>query len=291
LPPPKKIKMIPKSAEIKLKGHNLPVGSRTCLMGVLNVTPDSFSDGGRYLEPELAIERALKMTEEGADIIDIGGESSRPGAQRVNLEEELRRVIPIVKAVKKKCDVAISIDTYKSEVARQALSEGAEIVNDITALNGDEDMARVIAAAGAAAVLMHMKGEPGTMQVSPSYEDVIGEIMVYLSGAIAKAESSGIDPLRIIVDPGIGFGKKTDHNVTILRQLKRLRDLGKPLLVGTSRKSFIGELTARSVEERDFGTAASITAAIMNGADLIRTHDVRNTLDVIKVADAIAGIK
>ena len=281
--------MTPVKNDLMLKKHKLPVGKRTCLMGVLNVTPDSFSDGGRYLGPALALERALKMKEEGADIIDIGGESSRPGSERVSLEEELKRVIPVVKAVRKKCDIAVSIDTYKAEVARQALSEGAEIVNDITALNGDEDMPGVIADAGAAVVLMHMRGEPGTMQAAPAYDDVIGEIIAYLSAAIAKAEKAGIDPGKIIIDPGIGFGKKLEHNVAILRELRRFKDLGKTVLVGTSRKSFIGELTARDVGERDFGTAASVSAAIMNGADIIRVHDVRDMLDVIKVTDAIAG--
>lgn len=262
---------------------------RTRLMGVLNVTPDSFSDGGMFSDPERALERALKMTEEGADIIDIGGESSRPGAGIIGVEEELKRVLPVIKAIRKKCDIPVSIDTCKSEVARQALMEGADVINDITALNGDEGMPGVIARAGAGVVLMHMKGEPVTMQSDPVYKDVVGEIIAYLSAAVARAERSGIAPEKIIIDPGIGFGKMLAHNLAILRGLRRFKELGKPVLVGTSRKSFIGELTQRSVGEREFGTAASVSAAVMNGADLVRVHDVRNTVDVIKVTEAIAG--
>jgi dihydropteroate synthase len=273
-----------------LKSGDISACRRTRLVGVLNVTPDSFSDGGMYTDPERALERAIEMKEEGADVIDIGGESSRPGAESIGLEEELKRVLPVIKAIRKKSDIPVSIDTRKGEVARQVLMEGADIINDITALNGDEGMSGVIARAGAGVVLMHMKGEPGTMQLAPDYKDVVGEIMAYLSAAIVRAENAGIDPEKIIIDPGIGFGKTLDHNLAILRGLRRFKELGKPVLVGTSRKSFIGELTARSVEERDFGTAASVSAAIMNGADFVRAHDVRNTIDVIKVTEAIAGV-
>lgn len=264
---------------------------RVSLMGILNVTPDSFSDGGKYVDPIKAVERAIGMEEEGADIIDIGGESSRPGSEKVSLEDELKRVIPVVRAVKKKCRVPVSVDTCKSEVARQALSEGAEIINDITALTSDPDMAETVAKAGAGIVLMHMKGEPGTMQVSPEYDDVVSEIISYLSEAIARAESAGIDPKKIIIDPGIGFGKTLSHNLEILRELRRFKYLEKPLLIGTSRKSFLGEITSRHVGERDFGTAAAVGISIMNGADIIRAHDVRNISDVIKVSSAIAGEK
>ena len=259
-------------------------------MGILNVTPDSFSDGGKYLEVEAAVEKAGLMIAEGADIIDIGGESSRPGSERVSEEEELSRVMPVVKALKETCDVPLSIDTYKSEVAYQALSEGVSIVNDITALNGDESMARTVAEFNAALILMHMKGAPVTMQDEPYYEDVMGEILSYLSGAISLAEEAGVDPDRIIVDPGIGFGKTVEHNLAIISHLSRLEELKKTILVGASRKSFIGTITGKDVDERAFGTAASSVLAIMNGAGIIRVHDVDQMRDVTSITNAVMGV-
>ena len=272
---------------MRLKDKILPIGERTCIMGVLNVTPDSFSDGGRYLDPALAAEHAVRMAEEGADVIDIGGESSRPGAEVVSAAEELERIMPVLKAVVGKVKVPVSVDTCKSDVAREALNEGASAINDITALRGDPRMASVVAERGAGVVLMHMKGSPRNMQRDPVYGDVMGEIKAYLSGSIDIAQRSGVDPGKIIVDPGIGFGKTLEHNLEILRHLGELYDLGKPVLVGTSRKSFIGDLTGKDAEARIFGTAASVAAAIMNGADMVRVHDVAAMRDVARVIDAI----
>jgi len=259
-------------------------------MGILNVTPDSFSDGGRYLDPSRAVERAKQMAEEGADIIDIGGESSRPGSERVAPEEELERVMPVIRALRGIIGVPLSIDTYKSKVAAQALAEGVSVVNDITALRGDADMARTIAASGAGVILMHMKGDPKNMQDAPFYDDVMDEISSYLSESIALAVEAGVDPERIIIDPGIGFGKTTEHNLVILRELSRLKQLGKPVLIGTSRKAVIGTITGKEVGGRLSGTAASFTAAIINGADIIRVHDVDQMRDVTCVADAIMSV-
>lgn len=256
-------------------------------MGVLNVTPDSFSDGGRYIEVKNAVKRALEMEKSGADIIDVGGESSRPGSKRVTEEEEINRVIPVVRALKKVVKMPISIDTHKSAVAFEALKEGALIVNDITALKGDLCMARVVAEFDATVVLTHMQGTPLVMQDRPLYADVIEDIYSYLSEAIGAAIKAGIGAEKIIVDPGIGFGKTLGHNISILRHLRRFKGLGKPVLVGTSRKAFIGELTHKDVNDRTFGTAATCAAAIMNGADIIRVHDVDQMRDVVRVIDAI----
>lgn len=277
--------------DLDLGKYILPVSSRTCIMGILNVTPDSFSDGGEYIDVNKAVMKAEKMVEEGADIVDIGGESSRPGASPVPLEEELNRVIPIVLAIMKKIDVPISVDTYKSEVAREALKAGAAIINDITALTGDNKMAATIAEFDAGVVLMHMKGNPVTMQKCPSYSDVINEVYEFLGKSIKKAIDSGINSNRIIVDPGIGFGKILDDNLEILNDLCRFQALGKPIMIGTSRKSFIGEITGCDVKRRDFGTAATITAAIMNGADIVRVHNIKEMVDVSRMTDAIKGIK
>ena len=260
---------------------------RVRIMGVLNVTSDSFSDGGKYFDAEHAVRHALEMVERGVDILDIGGESSRPGASGVSAEEEMDRVVPVIKAVKDSVGVPISIDTVKSEVAKEALRAGAEIVNDITALNGDKDMASVIAEADAGVVLMHMKGTPGTMQEDPRYCDVMAEIITRLKEAITAAIDAGIDPEKIIVDPGIGFGKTVEHNLEILRKLGELKCLGKPILVGTSRKSFIGELTGKAANKRMFGTAASVAVSVLMGADIVRVHDIDEMKDVVRVAEAI----
>jgi dihydropteroate synthase len=256
-------------------------------MGVLNVTPDSFSDGGCFLDPGKAAEQALRMTEEGADIIDIGGESSRPGAKSVSAKEEIDRVMPVIRKLRKTLDVSLSIDTCKSEVASEALEEGVSIVNDITALRGDPGMARTIARFDAGAIFMHMRGTPGTMQDSPGYDDVVSEIIAYLSGSIELAVRAGIDEKKIIIDPGIGFGKKLEHNLAIINNLRRLEELKKPILVGTSRKSFIGELTGKETGGRIYGTAASVVLAVMNGAEMIRVHDVDAMKDVVRVVDAV----
>ncbi len=275
---------------MRLRNRELPIGERTLLMGILNVTPDSFSDGGEHFKTDDAIARARRMIEEGVDILDIGGESTRPGSKPITAREEIERVVPKIKAIRDGSDVLISVDTYKGEVARAALEAGADIVNDITALNGDESMAGVIAEADAAVVLMHMRGTPETMQEDTEYDDVIKEVLASLKMSIGKAEGAGIEPGKIIIDPGIGFGKTAENNITILKELKSFLSLDKPLLLGTSRKSFIGVITDRDVKDRIFGTAASVCAAVLNGASIVRVHDVREMSDVVKITDAIKGV-
>jgi len=254
-------------------------------MGVLNVTPDSFSDGGRYRDPAEARDRAFRMAAEGADVIDIGGESSRPGAAGISAEEEISRVLPVIKALKD-IKVPLSIDTYKSDVAERALDEGAAMINDITAL-GDGSMAGIIARHQAGIVLMHMKGEPAHMQDRPEYDDVMEEIKGYLASAVKVAESAGIDPKSIAVDPGIGFGKTLRHNLFILKHLDELKVLGKAILIGVSRKSFIGEITGKGEGERLPGTIAASLFAIMKGAGILRVHDVGAVRDAVTIIRAI----
>lgn len=275
---------------LRLRGYDLAVGERTLIMGVLNITPDSFSDGGEYMDPCRAEEKALEMVEEGADLIDVGGESSRPGAGHITEEEELARVMPVLKRLRRTVKIPISVDTYKSGVARAVLAEGAAIINDITALSGDMDMAGTVAEAGAAVVLMHMLGTPETMQKDPSYGDVVEEITAALAEAVIRAESGGIHPDSIVVDPGIGFGKTTEHNLEILRDIRAFGRLGKPVLVGTSRKAFMGKVTGREVGDRLYGTVASVAAAVLNGVDMVRVHDIRAIKDAAAVADAIRGV-
>jgi dihydropteroate synthase len=249
------------------------------------VTPDSFSDGGRYFTLDLALEHALKMIEDGADIIDVGGESTRPGSDPVPIEEELRRVIPVIKELAKRTKVPISIDTYKSEVARQALDNGALIVNDISGLRFDEKMAEVVAEYKASVVLMHIKGTPKTMQQNPEYKDVISEIYSYLSESVDLALSAGIK--QIIVDPGIGFGKRLIDNLEIIRRLREFKSLGYPILIGVSRKSFIGNILNLPVDQRLEGTAGAVAISVWNGANIVRVHDVKEMVRVVRIVDAI----
>ncbi|MBN1830968.1 MAG: dihydropteroate synthase [Deltaproteobacteria bacterium] len=256
-------------------------------MGVLNVTPDSFSDGGFYFKKEKAIEHGIQLVQDGADIIDVGGESTRPFSEEVTLQEELDRVVPVVEALSGVVEAPISIDTCKAEVARQALKAGASIINDISALRFDSNMTSVAAEAGVPVILMHMQGTPGDMQKNPFYQDLIPEILDFLKQAVDRAVSGGIKKDMIIVDPGIGFGKTVEHNLEILRGLGQFRILGRPLLLGTSNKAFIGHLLNKAPHERDTGTMATIAAGVLNGADIVRVHNVKNAVETIRIIDAI----
>jgi dihydropteroate synthase len=256
---------------------------RVLVMGIVNVTPDSFYDGGRFFRSEDAIERGLRMADEGADIIDVGGESARPGARPISVQEEMDRALPVVEGIRRRSPVHISIDTSKADVAAEAISLGAGIVNDISAFRFDERMAAVTADAGAFVVLMHMQGSPETMQQKPTYTDVVEEIRSFLAERVRAAVDAGIAEERVFVDPGIGFGKTLDHNVAVLRNLARLTDLGRPVLVGLSRKTFLGAILDVPPDERIEATIAANTAAILNGASIIRVHDAkegRRTADV-----------
>lgn len=263
---------------------------RLCVMGILNVTPDSFSDGNRYCDLERAVDRAFLMEAEGADIIDIGGESTRPFAPAVPEEEELRRVMPLLERLKGQLKVPISIDTYKSRVAREALAAGAEIVNDISALSFDERMVETVAEADAGLVLMHTRGRPAEMQKNTDYASLIDEVVLFLKGVIGRAEAAGIALDRIVVDPGIGFGKNIEGNLAILARLAEFSVLGRPLLVGTSRKGFIGKILGRETGERIYGTAATVALAVANGASIFRVHDVKAMRDVIDMAFAVTRV-
>jgi dihydropteroate synthase len=280
--------------EWRLARRTLPLGARTLVMGVLNVTPDSFSDGGQFYDLDRALARAAEMIAEGADIIDVGGESTRPGSEPVTVEEETRRVVPVIERLAKNADVAISIDTTKSEVARAALDAGAEIVNDISALRFDFRVADVAAAAGAGLILMHSRGTPATMQKLPPAADALKEVTHSLRASVAMALRRGVRREQIAVDPGIGFGKTAEQNVELIARLDLLAaefaDL--PLVIGTSRKSFVGKLLDDAPAKRRLhGTMASVTAAILNGAHVVRVHDVRACVETARVADAIKAVK
>ena len=269
------------------RGKTLTFGEYTHVMGILNVTPDSFSDGGHYLDADRAVAHAKAMVVEGATLIDIGGESSRPGAVPVPAEEELSRVVPVIRALAGAVDVPLSVDTYKACVARHALEAGAHLVNDITALHGDAEMAAVVAEMEAGVILMHIQGTPRTMQLAPHYDDVVDEIRQWLQARVQLAEASGIAPERIIADPGIGFGKTTAHNLEILKRLNAFRELGKPMLIGTSRKAFIGTVLDLPLEERGEGTVATVCWAIAHGADIVRVHDVKAVSRAARMTDAL----
>lgn len=268
-------------------GHSLDLGKRTQVMGVLNVTPDSFSDGGLYFQKEKAIEHGLRLAQDGADIIDVGGESTRPFSEGVPLQEELDRVVPVVEALSRAVQVPISIDTCKAEVAQQALKAGASIINDISALRFDPNITSIAAKADVPVILMHMQGTPGDMQKKPFYQDLIPEILDFLKQAVDRAVSAGIKKDRIIVDPGIGFGKTVEHNLEIIRELGRFSVLGRPVLLGTSNKAFIGHLLNKEPYERDTGTMATIAAGVLNGADIVRVHNVKKAVETVRIVDAI----
>ncbi|MBE0425147.1 MAG: dihydropteroate synthase [Nitrospirae bacterium] len=266
----------------------LDFSKKTYVMGILNVTPDSFADGGLYFDKSSAIERAYQLVEDGADIIDIGGESTRPGSESVSIEEELNRTIPVIVSLAKKINVPISIDTYKSEVAKTALDAGASMVNDVSGLRFDPLMASIVSRYEVPVVIMHIKGKPKDMQQNPVYEALIPEILDYLRSCIKSAMESGIPEDKIIIDPGIGFGKTFEHNLEIINNLREFTSLGKPLLIGPSRKAFIGKILGDvPAGERLEGTAAAVAISVMNGANIVRVHDVREMVKVVKVADAI----
>lgn len=257
------------------------------LMGVVNVTPDSFSDGGRYLDPEAAIAHGVELVEDGAEILDVGGESTRPGAEEVSVEEELARVEPVVRGLAE-C-AAVSIDTSKAAVAEAALDAGATIVNDVTALRHDPEIGELCAERQATLVLMHMQGDPRTMQENPTYDDVVEDVRAFLAERMEAAIGAGVAEERIWLDPGIGFGKNLEHNLELLRRLGELRPLGRPLVVGTSRKSFLGKIDDSAVDDRIGGTIASSVVALAEGADVLRVHDVAEVAQATKLASAVLG--
>ncbi|OPY69539.1 MAG: Dihydropteroate synthase [Syntrophorhabdaceae bacterium PtaU1.Bin034] len=261
------------------------------VMGILNVTPDSFYDGGKFFSHDQAVDRAFRMIGEGVDIIDVGGESTRPYSEPTPLREELKRVVPVIEGIRKRSAISVSIDTYKAEVAEAAIAAGADMINDISALSFDARMAEVAAAARVPVVMMHIKGTPRNMQVNPFYNEVIGEIRDFFVERIAFAKGHGIDEENIVIDPGIGFGKRLEDNLTIIKQLKRLGELGKPILVGTSMKSFIGKIMGTDdITERAEGTLASVAISLWNGADIVRVHDVAGTRKVVQFMQALMGV-
>ncbi|WP_137719408.1 dihydropteroate synthase [Methylobacillus flagellatus] len=269
-------------------GKHVLALSRPLVMGIVNVTPDSFSDGGRYAATELAVAHALKLVEEGADILDIGGESTRPGAMPVALEQELSRVIPVITALAQRVSVPISIDTYKPAVMQAAIAAGADLVNDVRALQ-EPGALEVVAASTAGVCLMHMQGTPATMQQEPHYTDVLTEVATFLQSRKGAATAAGIPAARIVLDPGFGFGKRSLHNLTLLQRLPQLGALGQPLLIGLSRKSVLGQITGNDVDARLHASLAAAVIAAMKGASILRVHDVKATCDALKVVAAVQG--
>jgi dihydropteroate synthase len=281
--------------KLRLPSRTLTLGERTLVMGILNVTPDSFSDGGLFFDADDAVSRALEMEHAGADIIDVGGESTRPGSQGVSAEEELRRVLPVLERLRGKIKIPISVDTSKSEVAEAAAAAGAEILNDVTALRNDSRIAEVARRRKLPLVLMHMRGEPRTMQKGPFAKDVVRDVLAGLRSAIAIARHAGVSKSQIIIDPGIGFGKSYSQNFELLARLPELARLGFPILIGTSRKSFIGRALEGSPRgsvakaERIWGIAATVAASILQGAHIVRVHDVAEMSEVARVTDVLAS--
>ena len=270
----------------RIRTCDLDLGDRTWIMGIVNTTPDSFSDGGRHLEPGAAITHGLRLLEEGADILDIGGESTRPGADPVSAEEETRRTAPVIRGILERApEAVVSIDTSKAAVADAALEAGAHIVNDVTAGRADADMFRVVADSGAGLVLMHMRGTPRTMQRDPRYADVVAEVAAFLAERLRLAAGEGIAPERVVLDPGIGFGKTLDHNLDLIRHLDRLPAEGRPLLLGVSRKRWLEALTGRPVDRRLAASLAGLAACVQRGAKIMRVHDVIESCDMVRVLD------
>jgi dihydropteroate synthase len=264
--------------------------SKPYIMGILNITPDSFSDGGNYFDPQKAIDHALRMRDEGADIIDIGGESTRPGSDRVELNEEIRRVIPVIEALSNKLDIPISVDTHKSQVALQALDAGAAIINDITALRGDPEMAAIAASRSIPVIAMHIKGTPKDMQKNPQYDDLIGEIITYFQETLEIAIKAGISKSKLILDPGIGFGKTFDDNFKIINNLSKFNALGLPILIGASRKRFLSENDRYSEDDRLEQSLAVACVSVLNGASFVRVHDVLQTQKALRTISKIQSV-
>ena len=281
--------------KMEWKGFTLDFASNPIIMGILDTTPDSFSDGGRYLDMDQAIAHGMELVRSGAGILDIGGESSRPFSEEVSEDEEMERVIPVIKRLAKEIDVPISIDTVKASVAMEAIKAGASMINDISAMENDPAMAEVASKTGVPIILMHMKGTPKTMQVNPHYDDLMGEIMDYLESRIKVALAAGIKKDKIILDPGIGFGKSVNHNLMLIKHLKAIKKLGYPVLMGPSRKSFIQKILSDSKEkpvqandlEAEQGTMAAATACLMNGAQILRVHDVKTFAPMARITAAI----
>jgi dihydropteroate synthase len=274
---------------LRFRKKSYDLSQRTLIMGALNVTPDSFSDGGHFFDRGKAIEEGLRLAQGGADILDIGGESTRPGAKPLDAEEEIRRVIPLIRTLDQKIGIPISVDTRKARVAEKALETGAEMINDISALRFDERMAEVVARWKVPVVLMHMRGNPETMQLDTHYDDFLGEILSFFRERVAFAESRGIPADQIVLDPGIGFGKSLEeqHNLILLKYLQSFKVLEKPLLIGTSRKAFIGKILGLPPQEREEGTMATVAVAILNGANIVRVHEVERMRRVVQVTDAV----
>jgi dihydropteroate synthase len=274
--------------EWRLRDRVLYPGRTVLVMGIVNVTPDSFSDGGRFAATEAAVAHGLELARQGADLLDVGGESTRPGADPIDLEEELRRVLPVVRELATRTDLPLSIDTYKAETARQALAAGAHVVNDVTALRGDPEMADAVRFFGAGLILMHMQGSPQTMQINPAYGDVAGEVAAFLEARLQAAMDLGIAGSQVVLDPGIGFGKTSEHNLELLARLAELQHLGRPVCLGVSRKGFLGKLLGRSVTERLAGSLAAVCHALAHGAaQIVRVHDVAEARDAVRLFQAL----
>jgi dihydropteroate synthase len=275
----------------RLRGRDLPLGTRCLVMGIVNVTPDSFSDGGRFLQPDNAIAHGVELVGQGADLLDIGGESTRPGSQPVSLDEELRRVLPVVTALAKQTKVPISIDTSKAEVASACLQAGAHLVNDVTGLTGDPGMAEIVRDHGAGAIVMHMQGTPATMQIEPHYGDILTDLSRFFADRIQSLTALGLPAEAIALDPGIGFGKTREHNIALLASLVEFARLGRPICLGVSRKGFLGKLLDRPVEERLAGSlAAAAFALAQNAVHILRVHDVAEARDLVRVWEVLRAV-
>ena len=284
-----------KRFRLRLRSRTLVLGERTLIMGVLNVTPDSFSDGGAFLDSEAAIAHALQLEQDGADILDIGGESTRPGATAISSQEELRRILPVIQVLRGKLRIPISVDTRRSEVAEAALASGAEMINDVSGLRTDPRMGEVVRRARAAVILMHMRGTPRTMQKGPFARNVVRDVVSGLREALARAKRAGLAKTQLVLDPGIGFGKTHEQNFEILARLPEIARLGCPIMVGTSRKAFLGKALAKAgdaalpADQRLLGTATTVTASILHGAHIVRVHDVAEMAGVVRVADHVVN--